>query len=157
MRAKALHYFTCTASVCLYAHRVPFKPYNPNAKTRIHRQNLPHWRQWGTTYFVTTRLADSIPAKIAADWRHKRDTWLRAHGLHNTEDLHQLTDEDRHEYHREFTAKFHNLLDAGHGECLLAQRDCADIVIAENPKKTGLQTGHIIGHGAEVGEGHHMR
>ncbi|MBE7498351.1 MAG: hypothetical protein HS117_25720 [Verrucomicrobiaceae bacterium] len=49
-----------------------FTPFDPAAETRIHHDNLPHWRQWGTTYFVTTRLADSIPAKVADDWQAKR-------------------------------------------------------------------------------------
>jgi putative transposase len=107
-----------------------FTPYNPFAETHIHRQNLPHWRQWGTTYFVTTRLADSVPGPIAADWRRTRDAWLQAHGIRSTDELPKLTDGERHEYHREFTARFHELLDAGHGECVLANAACADILIA---------------------------
>jgi putative transposase len=109
---------------------MPFVPYNPFAETHVHRQNLPHWRQWGTTYFITTRLADSIPTTLAAEWRRKRDAWLQAHGIRSTEDLPRLTDDERHEYHREFTHQFHQLLDAGHGECLLARPACADLLIA---------------------------
>lgn len=107
-----------------------FKPYKPEGETHIHRQNLPHWRQWGTTYFVTTRLADSVPAALAAEWRRKRDAWLMSHGIRITTELDKLTESERHEYHREFTAKFHELLDAGHGECLLAKSKCADLLIA---------------------------
>lgn len=106
-----------------------FTPYDPSAETHVHRQKLPHWRQWGTTYFVTTRLADSIPAQLADEWRLKRHRWLLAHGIRTTDDLASLSEEVRHEYHREFTAKFHDLLDAGHGECLLAKPDCADLLI----------------------------
>jgi hypothetical protein len=42
-----------------------FTPFDPASETRIHQDHLPHWRQWGTTYFITTRLADSIPEDAA--------------------------------------------------------------------------------------------
>ena len=34
---------------------------------RVYERNLPHWRQEGGTYFVTFRLADSLPASVAED------------------------------------------------------------------------------------------
>ena len=109
---------------------MPFQPFNPSGELHVHRQRLPHWRQSGVTYFVTTRLADSVPAGVAREWRDRRDAWLRAHGIGTAGELRLLTEAERHEYHREFTAKFHDLLDAGHGECLLARAVCADILIA---------------------------
>lgn len=99
-----------------------FTPFDPAAETRIHHDNLPHWRQWGTTYFVTTRLADSIPARIADDWQAKRARWLAEHGVSSPDDL---SEADRTLFHREYTARFHALLDAGHGESVLAQPECA--------------------------------
>jgi putative transposase len=108
---------------------MPFQPCNPNAETHIHRQRLPHWRQWGTTYFVTTRLADSIPTRLAKEWHLKRDDWLRVHGLTESDYTNKLTDDQHKIYHREFTAKFHDLMDAGHGDCLLARKACADLLI----------------------------
>jgi putative transposase len=109
---------------------MPFRPLDHSSELHIHRQKLPHWRQWGVTYFVTSRLADSIPAIIADEWRFKRDAWLRVHRIRSTNDLPQLTEDERQEYRREFTAKFHELLDAGHGECILARADCAECLIA---------------------------
>jgi REP element-mobilizing transposase RayT len=103
------------------------QPFTLGDELHVHEQNLPHWRQWGATYFVTSRLADSVPAAVAVDWRRKRDLWLQTRGVRSLEDL---SDAQRREYHREFTAGFHTLLDAGHGECLLARAVCADIVIA---------------------------
>ena len=41
-----------------------FTPYNRDEPVHRHQLNLPHWRQWGRTYFITTRLADSIPADV---------------------------------------------------------------------------------------------
>ncbi|WP_345738402.1 transposase [Prosthecobacter algae] len=103
-------------------------PFDPSADFHVHRENLPHWRQRETTYFVTSRLADSLPEKVMEGWRMKRDEWLNRHGLKSPAELTRLEDEKRHEYHREFTARFHELLDAGHGQCVLASSDCADLL-----------------------------
>ena len=107
-----------------------FTPFQPNAETHIQRGKLPHWRQWGVTYFVTARLADSVPAAVAADWRRRRDAWMCAHGIRTADELLKLTEAQRHEYHREFTSIFHELLDAGHGECVLAKPACAELLRA---------------------------
>ena len=109
---------------------MPFKPFKPGGDISVHEERLPHWRQWGVTYFVTSRLADSVPSAVTADWRRRRDLWFQAHGVRSSSELALLTDAQRQEYHREFTAGFHTLLDAGHGECLLAKAVCADILIA---------------------------
>ena len=107
---------------------MPFKRFNPDAEVYGHEQGkLPHWRQWGSTYFVTSRLADSIPAPLRAEWQAKRDAWLSTHGVAEPE---SLSEQERREYHREFTAAFHALLDSGQGECLLARADCANILAA---------------------------
>ncbi|MBA2727397.1 MAG: transposase [Parachlamydiaceae bacterium] len=46
-----------------------------------YQRNLPHLRLEGATYFVTFRLADSIPQKIMESWIAERNDWLAAHGL----------------------------------------------------------------------------
>ncbi|HSG71752.1 MAG TPA: hypothetical protein VLA12_15120, partial [Planctomycetaceae bacterium] len=38
-----------------------FRGMHPDLPVRIYRRHLPHWRQEGATYFLTFRLADSIP------------------------------------------------------------------------------------------------
>ena len=107
---------------------MPFQPFNPNAEVRKHdKGRLPHWRQWGVSYFITSRLADSVPATLRDEWRARRDAWLARHGVDTPE---ALASELRHEYHRQFTAAFHALLDAGHGECVLARPECAESVSA---------------------------
>jgi putative transposase len=107
---------------------MPFTPFNPAGDLYDHpRGRLPHWRQKGSTYFISTRLADSIPSGLHDEWLARRDTWLKAHGAATPDDLPETL---RHEYHREFTATFHRLLDAGHGECVLARPDCAALLIA---------------------------
>ena len=47
--------------------------FNPNMPLDIHERNMPHWQQDGATYFVTFRLADSIPKKRLQQWQQERD------------------------------------------------------------------------------------
>jgi putative transposase len=106
---------------------MPFKPFNRDAVVTDHdKGKLPHWRQSGTTYFITSRLADSIPAALRDDWLSRRTAWLASH---NAADPDSLPEDLRNAFHRKFTAEFHKFLDAGHGECLLARAECADIFI----------------------------
>lgn len=105
-----------------------FTPYNPDESVHRHRLNLPHWRQWGRTYFVTTRLADSVPGHVRDHWLQQRGLWLSQRGLSPDADPDQLPETERNDFHREFTARFHELLDAGHGDCVLARSDTAKIL-----------------------------
>jgi len=116
---------------------MPFRPFDPNAPVSRHYGNLPHWQQRGTTYFVTSRLADSLPSDVLDEWRKMRDFWLKKHGLTSSQQLDRLTEKERQEYHREFTARFHELLDAGHGACPLAEAACAAILIRKLVEKHG--------------------
>jgi hypothetical protein len=83
--------------------------------------NLPHWRQEGVTYFVTFRLADSIPEATLQLWLRERDDWLERH----PEPQDKLS---RQEYYRLFVERFHKWLDGGHGSCVLAQPPVREIV-----------------------------
>ena len=51
--------------------------FNPEAPLVIRRGKLPHWRQESVIYFVTFRLADSLPqAKL--DWlRSEKELWIK--------------------------------------------------------------------------------
>ena len=87
---------------------------------------LPHWRRDGSTYFVTFRLADSIPRAILENWRHERRTWLAAHGLaaglspdewrKHYEAIPQAV---RREFERQEAGRCFQELDKCHGECVL--------------------------------------
>ena len=83
--------------------------------------DLPHWRQDGVMYFVTFRLADSLPEEKLRRWRHERDDWLARHPK-------PLSTEDEAEYQEKFAAKLDAWLDAGAGECLLRRSECRDTV-----------------------------
>lgn len=103
--------------------------FRPHDELHIHRGNLPHWRQTNVTYFVTTRLADSMPQEQLREWQTKRDAWLAAHGLQNPSAIHQLPEDQQHEFHSTFTKEWHQWLDAGFGECLLRRPDVRDVLI----------------------------
>ena len=54
---------------------------------RIYERNLPHWRQDGCTYFVTFRLADSIPVGVRQELEHEKKLWLLRHGIAYNEEV----------------------------------------------------------------------
>ena len=106
-----------------------FSPYDRDETVHRHRLKLPHWRQWGRTYFVTTRLADSLPSSLRDEWIAQRSSWLAQHGANPEAGPDDLPETERTEFHRKFTARFHELLDAGHGSCCLARNEVAGILI----------------------------
>ena len=83
---------------------------------RRHRQSPSHWEQPGATYFVTFRLADSLPAGRLAQWREERDAWLKWHPE-------PWSTAQEREYHERFSGALERWLDEGHGQCLLRRTD----------------------------------
>jgi hypothetical protein len=71
---------------------VPFRGFDPHGELAIDRRRLPHWRQIGVAYFITFRLADSVPQTLLRQWRDERIT-LRDGGKFalGTDDPHGLT------------------------------------------------------------------
>ena len=106
------------------------KPFDPRAPVRIHEMHLPHWRQDGVTYFITSRLADSMPRERLDQWRDERETWLKARGLRSLDQLDKLPERERHDFHRHFTAQWHQWLDAGYGACVLRAPEIREPLIA---------------------------
>ncbi len=76
-------------------------------------RHLPHVSQRGCIYFITFRLADSIPVERLKAWKVASDAWLQRnpppHTLMQERALKSL-----------FSARIERYLDAGRGECLLA-------------------------------------
>ncbi len=95
--------------------------FNPYGEIRFTENLLPHWQQKGATYFITFRLADSIPAHLRAQWEDERATWLRLHPEPWNAGAEQ-------EYHKRFSAALERWLDAGYGSCTLRQIQYARIV-----------------------------
>lgn len=52
---------------------------NHYAPLRFTRNRLPHRQQTGITYFITFRLADSVPNDLIEQWRSDRAKWLKSH------------------------------------------------------------------------------
>jgi REP element-mobilizing transposase RayT len=102
--------------------------FDPTAPAAIRHRNLPHWEQEGKAYFVTFRLFDSIPAKIAKKLKQEREEWLNKNKIKDASDLHKLTIEKRTEYYHLFSKRYDELLDNGYGSCILANPECRQII-----------------------------
>jgi hypothetical protein len=48
--------------------------FNPWSEVQHSQNRLPHWQQLGATYFVTWRLADSLPKALLATHFQERDS-----------------------------------------------------------------------------------
>ena len=94
----------------------PFHGFDPHVEVNITRRRLPHWRQSGATYFITFRLADSLPQSVLHQWRHERAIWLRWHPAPWSAD-------EQLEYEERFTYRLQEWLDAGTGACHLRRPD----------------------------------
>jgi carbamoylphosphate synthase large subunit/REP element-mobilizing transposase RayT len=88
--------------------------------SETHR-HLPHWEQPGATYFLTFRLADSVPRELLEDWREERSQWLKQHS--------QPWDwKTAQEYMRRFEEEREQWLDRRHGSTVLRDPNIAQIV-----------------------------
>ena len=105
--------FGATPSIAMGSLRF----FNPYEEIRFTENLLPHWQQKGATYFITFRLADSVPIHLRTQWEEECQVWLRFHPE-------PWDAETEQEYHKRFTAAIERWLDAGHGSCILRQSDC---------------------------------
>jgi len=87
----------------------------------ITKRNLPHWQQPGTSYFVTFRLADSIPVERVNRIKDEREMWLIRHSM-------PYSDDDWREYNRLFSDVIQRILDSGVGSCILKVKKVSSIV-----------------------------
>jgi type I restriction enzyme R subunit len=119
-------------------HQQPaFVTFDPRQPVTIYSYHLPHWRQEGVIYFVTCRLADSIPAHVLKMWAEDRRQWLATHGITDRlppsqwDALYQQIPEGvRRAFEREQSRRFYVELDQCHGSCLLRAPEAAGIVAA---------------------------
>ncbi len=95
--------------------------FNPYGAIRETANRLPHWQQEGAVYFVTFRLADSVPRNLRDEWENERECWLKLHPK-------PWMVEIEHEYHERFSGAIERWLDAGHGECWIRRPECAAVV-----------------------------
>jgi len=112
-----------------------FREFDQYERALVYRRHLPHWRQDGATYFVTFRLADSVPGHVVERWRQRRQVWLNAHRL--TDDLDELAwreryltvpAPDRAAFERDQARALLTELDRHHGECVLRGPGCGAVM-----------------------------
>jgi len=111
---------TRPAAVPAAAH-FHFNPFEKSRPASITRRRLPHWRQEGATYFVTFRLADSIPHDVLRNLLQEKQDWIRKHGG-------QLSAERQRELAEFYRAKVEEQLDRGFGSCVLKEAGAAECV-----------------------------
>ncbi|CAA6677340.1 MULTISPECIES: transposase [unclassified Lentimonas] len=87
-----------------------------NTEVKIRSRNLPHWTRDGAVYWVTFRLADSLPQEKVTQLKAVREEWLLQHPE-------PWSVEVRREYATRFTKQVQAWLDAGYGQCDLARPD----------------------------------
>ncbi len=85
------------------------------------RRNLPHWQQDDSYYFLTWRLADSLPASKLNELREKKSAWQQANPA-------PLDAEREKEFHALFSDKIEEWLDASEGSCILKDHALRKIV-----------------------------
>ena len=85
------------------------------------RGHLPHWEKEGATYFVTFRLADSLPKSVLDEIESERQALIRtANQLHRP-----LSPDERRKLQRLSTPIVERFLDSGAGACMLARTSIA--------------------------------
>ncbi len=93
---------------------------DPGKPVTIYHRHLPHWRQEGASYFVTFRLADSLPQRRLDEMKEERERWTRAHPA--------ASRDEEETFHRNVVVKVERWLDQGHGSCVLSQPDPSAVV-----------------------------
>jgi len=88
------------------------------------RDHLPHLKKEGGSYFVTFRLAGTLPASVLQQFKQEREHLLRQ-ALAVKRPLTWLEQE---ELFRWYSARVDAYLDAGQGECFLHQPEIAKLV-----------------------------
>ena len=91
-----------------------FAGLSPDLPITTYKRNLPHWRQQGATYFVTFRLADSIPQAKLKELQDSMESWM----LNNP----NPSDQEYKTFIYERMNQVEKWLDNGYGSCLLKNR-----------------------------------
>ena len=115
-----------------------FQGFRDDLPLTVYMRNLPHWRQQGATYFITFRLADSIPcehleylSRLRADW------FARNPSPHSKQALEELS--------RLLSKRMEYWLDQGMGSCVLINEPISQMVhesLQQDRKSTRLNSSH---------------
>jgi putative transposase len=112
---------------------LPVNLFDSEADINIVDRRLPHWSQPGTIAFITWRLHDSMPRELLTRWYDERNQLLLHHGIDvNLPDwraqLNRLERQVRREFLPKLSSRWHDILDKGHGSCILRDPELAAIV-----------------------------
>jgi putative transposase len=100
-------------------------PQRPKLLSGTHdRGYLPHWKDAGATYFVTFRLAGTLPKTLLDKFEAERNELVTRARRSGTKPSHAEEQKLRELPSR----KIDEYIDAGHGECRLAHADIAKLV-----------------------------
>ncbi len=102
----------------------PEAPPNPLVSGLHFRGKLPHLKKQGAVYFVTFRLADSLPAHEVARLKHEREVVLEQARAARS----PLTWYEEQQLLAWYCDKVEAFLDAGHGACWLSKPEIAGSV-----------------------------
>lgn len=92
---------------------------HPDKRIRKYYRHLPHWRQDGATYFVTFRLADSLPQAKLIEIKNLRAHWENTHSEPRSE-------QDWEEHAREIIRRTEAWSDESHGACYFNEQRWAN-------------------------------
>lgn len=96
--------------------------FDPRREVARHLNRLPHWQQKTGLQFVTFHLADALPVETRLQLAQEKESWLAAHPEPWSEAVET-------EYHRRFSDRANDWLDAGTGSCILQRPDLSQIVL----------------------------
>ena len=88
------------------------------------RGHLPNLKRAGSVYFVTFRLADSLPSEIIKQLKHEREALLQQALAAKR----PLTWQEEQQLFAWYSDRVESFLDAGSGECWLRQPELARLV-----------------------------
>jgi REP element-mobilizing transposase RayT len=88
------------------------------------RNSLPHLKRDGGTYFVTFRLAGTLPAEVLMRFKLEREAIL----AQSLAAKRPLTWAEQEELFRWYFTRVDKYLDSGHGDCFLRQPEIARLV-----------------------------
>jgi putative transposase len=88
------------------------------------RGALPHLKREGASYFVTFRLAGTLPKEIVLGLKREREAILQEALAHNR----PLTWNEQRELFNWYSERVDSYLDAGHGDCRLKRPEVAKLV-----------------------------
>ena len=98
---------------------------NPNLLSGFHhRDHLPHLKREGGAYFVTFRLAGTLPREVLGELKRQRER-LMAQALAAKR---PLSWREQQELFRWYSSRVDAHLDAGHGDCWLGGPGLAGLV-----------------------------